>query len=174
MSYASLGTGSSAHALGALFAHATGVAINHVPYRGSAPAMNDLIGGHTSMMFGTLQATMPMIASGQVRALAVSAQHRLPSLPSVPTFAEQGLGALTSTSWYGLFAACGLPRSTADRLDAAVREVLRQPALAAMVEREGGEFRTVAGDDFARFLRAERARWTPAAALLAPPAPKPR
>ena len=171
LAYASLGTGSSAHAVGALLADAAGIAINHVPYRGSAPAMNDLLGGHASMMFGTLQATLPMIASGQVRALAVSAERRSPLLPTVPTFAERGLGALTSTSWYGLFAPCGLPRNVADRLDAAVREAVAQPALAAMIRGEGSEFDGVVGDDFARFLRIERARWARAARLLAPPAP---
>jgi len=168
LSYASLGIGSSAHAVGALFADLTGIAINHAPYRGSAPAINDLLGGHVSMMFGTLQATMPMIAAGQVRALAVSGEHRSARLRSVPTFAERGLPGLTSTSWYGLFAPCGLPRNVAARLDAAVREVIRQPALGAMVQGEGSEFNVVVGDDFARFLRSERVRWAQAAALLAP------
>lgn len=168
LSYASLGTASSAHAVGALFAQEAGIAINHVPYRGSAPAMNDLLGGHVSMMFGTLQATMPMIGSGQVRVLAVSGEHRSPKLQSVPTFAERGFPRLTSTSWYGLFAPCGLPRNIVARLDAAVREVIRQPALAAMVKGEGSEFNVVVGEDFARFLRSERARWAVAAALLAP------
>jgi tripartite-type tricarboxylate transporter receptor subunit TctC len=168
LSYASLGSGSSAHAVGALFADLAGIAINHAPYRGSAPAMNDLLGGHVSMMFGTLQATMPMIAAGQVRALAVSGEQRSVKLQSVPTFAERGFPRLTSTSWYGLFAPCGLPRNVAARLDAAVHEVVRQPALAEKVRGEGSEFNVVVGEDFARFLRSERARWAPAAALLAP------
>jgi tripartite-type tricarboxylate transporter receptor subunit TctC len=172
-SYASLGTGSSAHAIGALFADAAGISVKHIPYRGSAPAINDLIGGHVSMMFGTLQATLSMIASGQVRALAVSGKSRSARLPSVPTFAERGLESLTSTSWYGLFAPCGLPRSVADRLDSALRDVINRPALAAMVRAEGGEFRPVLRDDFGSFLRAERARWARAAALLAPRTPEP-
>jgi tripartite-type tricarboxylate transporter receptor subunit TctC len=171
-SYASLGTGSSAHAIGALFANATGISVNHIPYRGSAPAINDLIGGHVSMMFGTVQATLPMIASGQVRALAVSSKSRSAQLPSVPTFAEHGLDSLTLTSWYGLFAPCGLPRSVADRLDSAVRDLINRPALAALLRTEGSEFQPVLRDDFGRFLRAERARWARAAALLAPRTPE--
>lgn len=167
LSYASLGSGSSAHAVGALFADLTGIVINHVPYRGSTPAMNDLLGGHVSMMFGTLQATMPMIAAERVRALAVSGEQRSPRLQSVPTFAERGLAGLTSTSWYGLFAPCGLPPAVADRLDAAVRTAIDQPALAKMLRDEGSDFKVVVGEDFGRFLRSERARWIPASALLA-------
>lgn len=171
-SYASLGTGSSAHAVGALFADVAGIVVNHIPYRGSAPAINDLIGGHVSMMFGTLQATLPMIASGDVRALGVSSKVRSPLLPSVPTFAERGLERLTSTSWYGLFAPCGLPRSVAARLDDAVRDMISRPALAALLHADGNDFELVLGDDFRRFLLAERARWARAAALLAPSIPK--
>jgi tripartite-type tricarboxylate transporter receptor subunit TctC len=167
-SYASLGAGSSAHAIGALFADVAGISVNHIPYRGSAPAINDLIGGHVSMMFGTLQATLPMIASGQVRALATTGKVRSPRLPAVPTFAERGLDSLTSTSWYGLFVPCGLPQSVADRLDAAVREVFNQPPLTAMLQAEGSEFRPMLRDDFGLFLRLERTRWSRAAALLSP------
>jgi tripartite-type tricarboxylate transporter receptor subunit TctC len=165
LSYASLGQGSSAHVTGARFASLTHIAINHVPYRGSAPAINDLIGGHVSMMFGTLQATLPMIESGQVRVLAVSSERRSPKLPSVPTFAEQGFPELTSTSWYGLFMPCGVPPAVARKLDIAARKVVEQGALAARVEGEGSEFRALIGQDFARFLDAERARWKSASAL---------
>jgi tripartite-type tricarboxylate transporter receptor subunit TctC len=165
-SYASLGAGSSAHAIGALFADVAGISVNHIPYRGSAPAINDLIGGHVSMMFGTLQATLPMIASGQVRALATTGKVRSARLPEVPTFAERGLGSLTSTSWYGLFAPCGLPQSVADRLDAAMRDVFNRPALIALLQAEGSEFRPTLRDDFGLFLRLERMRWSRAAGLL--------
>ena len=168
LSYASLGNGSSSHAIGALFADVTGVILNHVPYRGSAPAMNDLLGGRVSMMFGTLQATLPMILSGQVRALAISAEQRATQLSSVPTFAEQNLASLTLSSWYGLLAPCGLPDPIAHRLESAVREIMQQQSVAATIRADGSAFDVVVGSDFARFLDAERHRWVRAINLLAP------
>lgn len=159
LTYASLGNGSSAHAIGALFADLTHIDIVHVPYRSSPPALRDLLGGHVRMMVGTLHETLPTIRSGHVRLLAVSSAERVPEAPNAPTFRELGLPELTSTSWYGLFAPCGMARDVEGRLQSAARDAILHPAVAAALDLDGRETRAVVGEAFADFLRADRDRW---------------
>lgn len=159
LTYASLGSGSSAHAIGALFADLAHVQIAHVPYRSSPPALRDLLGEHVSMMFGTLHETLPSIRSGHVRALAISSPERVSQAPDVPTFRELGMPELTSTSWYGLFAPCGLPRDVEGRLQSAAREAILHPAIADALDFTGRGSEAIIGEGFADFLREDREHW---------------
>lgn len=160
LSYGSLGTGTTTHALGALFAQKEKLEITHVPYRNSAVAMKDLLGGHVTMMFATLQLVLPALRGGKLRALVTSGARRSADIPDTPTFAELGLADLTSTFWYGLFAPCGLERDVDGRLTGAVREVLQHPQLAAVLAGERSGSPPLVGADFADFIRDERRRWT--------------
>ena len=142
--------------MGVLFAAESRVDMIHVPYNGSAPAVKDLLGGHVTAMFGTMQATLPYIDSGQVRAIAVSSAMRSPRPAQVPTFAEAGLPALTSTSWYGLFAPCGLPTAAQDRLYRDVRIALAARAVKDVLRLDASETQPLFGEEFGRFLDRER------------------
>lgn len=159
LTYASLGSSSSAHAIGALFAELAHIDIAHVPYRSSPPALRDLLGGHVGMMFGTLHETLPTIRSGHARLLAVSSGERLPEAPDAPTFRELGMPELTSTSWYGFFAPCGLPRDVEGLLQSAARDAITHPAIADALDFAGRDRRAIVGEAFVDFLRADREHW---------------
>jgi len=159
LTYASLGSSSSAHAIGALFAQLAGIEIAHVPYRSSPPALRDLLGGHVDMMFGTLHETLPAIRSGHARLLAVTSAQRAPDAPDAPTFGELGMPELASTFWYGLFAPCGLPRDVEGRLQSAAREAILHPAIADALDFAGRASHAVIGEAFVDFLRADREHW---------------
>jgi tripartite-type tricarboxylate transporter receptor subunit TctC len=109
LTYASPGAGSQAHLAGALLELSTGVQLLHVPYRGIAPAVNDLVGGQVSMMFAPLQTALPFVRSGKLRALGVASQKRSPLLPELPTIAEQGVAKFEAVSWYALMVPAGTP-----------------------------------------------------------------
>lgn len=132
VAYGSAGVGSSSHLSAELFADRVGAKLVHVPYKGSAPAMTDLIGGQLTMMFDIIASARAHVASGRVRALAVSALQRNPALPEVPTFAEEGVPGFDVGGWYGLYAPVGLPLETLARLNDATRRVLGQPELQAL------------------------------------------
>jgi tripartite-type tricarboxylate transporter receptor subunit TctC len=104
MNFASSGIGSTHHLAAELFRKMVGVTLNHVPYRGAAPAMNDLVAGHIPILFDNLPTVIPQVEAGNVRALAVASPKRLPSLPSVPTFSEAGVAGFEASSWFGLLA----------------------------------------------------------------------
>jgi tripartite-type tricarboxylate transporter receptor subunit TctC len=166
LTYASLGTGSSSHAIGALFAQESHLELLHVPYRSAPAGMKDVLGGHVSMMVGTVQSALPLLYSGRLRALAVSGRERSRFLPLVPTFAELGLPDLTSTTWYGLFAPCGLPSEVQGKLLGAVDSVMHKPAVTDVISREGGEPAYLLGEGFRRYLEAQSDKWNQVASLL--------
>lgn len=166
ITYASLGGGTSSHAIGALFSREAGVSLVHVAYRGSGPATRDILGGHVDIMFGTLQSTATALDSGQFRALATSAAQRPPHLPGVPTFAEAGLPALTSSSWHGVFAPCALPRSVQDEWASLLARVLDRGAIASAIAARGAEAPRVSGERFEQYLQRDAERWREVAALL--------
>jgi tripartite-type tricarboxylate transporter receptor subunit TctC len=166
VTYASLGTGSSSHAIGALFAQENHLELIHVPYRSASAAMKDVLGGHVSMMVGTVQSALPLLYAGRLRALAVSGSERSRFLPLVPTFAERSLPDLTSTSWYGLFAPCGLPSEIQGKLFGAVDSMMRSPAVTEVITREGGDPAYLLGEGFRRYLEAQGRKWNDVATLL--------
>jgi tripartite-type tricarboxylate transporter receptor subunit TctC len=136
-----------------------GIDLVHVAYRGTGPAMNDLLGGHIQIMFDLLPSSLPQIEAGKVRALANAGATRPRSLPDLPTVAEQGLPGFEATSWFGLVAPSHIPDATKARLIDAVAQALKSPDLATRLHDLGAEPGTAFGKDFAAFMDAEARKW---------------
>lgn len=128
-SYASSGAGGIGHLDGELFKSLTQTDMVHVPYRGSGPALNDVIAGQVNAQFDNLPSSMPHIQAGKLRALAIAAPKRLPALPDVPTFAEGGLPEMDNMAWYGLVAPAGTPQAVIDRIHDATVKALKDPKI---------------------------------------------
>ena len=160
LSYASFGSGSSAHMTGVMFASRAGVEIVHVPYKGAGPALTDVVGGHVHMMFTLLPSVMSQVRAGSLRALAVASAKRDPSLPEVPTFIESGMAEFLSDSWYGVFAPAGTPPEVVSRLNAEVQKVLALPEVRQRLATEGAEPMGNAPEAFAAQVRRDLAHWT--------------
>jgi tripartite-type tricarboxylate transporter receptor subunit TctC len=159
LSYGSFGNGTSAHLAGELFKRLAGVELTHVPYRGSAPALTDLLGGQIDMMFTTAASVAPYIASGKLRALAVTSPQRSPAMPTVPTVAESGVPGYVAESWYGLYAPAGTPRDVVMRLNAAIRKAALSDGFKKRIEDEGLVVLASPPEELARYVAAEEARW---------------
>ena len=160
LSYASPGAGSQAHLAGALLELSTGVQLLHVPYRGIAPAVTDLVGGQVSMMFAPLQTALPHIRSGKLRALGIASQKRSPLLPDVPTIAEQGVAKFEAVSWYALMVPAATPSDVVDRLSAATVRFLASPDARAKLAAQGMDPGGGTPQELAATIRAESARWS--------------
>jgi len=141
LTYGSAGTGTSPHIAGEMFARQAGISMTHVPYKGSAPAQTDLIGGQVQMVFQVIQVALPAIRNGQVRALAVTGAKRLPDLPDVPTMTEMGLPEASLELWWGLLAPAGLPADVLRTLNEAVRQAVAH----AEVQQKLGNAGLIAG-----------------------------
>jgi len=135
-----------------------GVRMVHVPYKGIAPAMTDLMGGEVQLMFGTIVALVPHIQAGKLRALAVTSRKRSALLADVPTLAESGLPDYQAGSWYGIEAPAGTPREIIDRLNAAIVKALREPEVAKRLAAEGAEVIGSTPEEFGAHIKAELAR----------------
>jgi tripartite-type tricarboxylate transporter receptor subunit TctC len=159
LNFGSPGNGSSAHLTGELFKQVTGISMQHVPYKGSAPALMDLIAGRIDIMFDNIPLPLPHIKAGKLRALAVTAAQRSPSLPDVPTLAEAGVPGFDVSSWYGIYAPAGLPQDMLAKLNAAFNEALRTPEIRERLASQGW---TVVGgtpEQFSAHTQAELERW---------------
>jgi tripartite-type tricarboxylate transporter receptor subunit TctC len=161
--FGSAGPGTSQHLAGALFEVLTDTRMTHVPYQGGAPALSDLVGGHIDVMFEPLPTALPFIRSGAVRALAVTTPTRTPALPGVRTLAESGVPDYHLTWWFGVSAPARLPAERLAKLNAALRDVLQEPALRTAFAEMGASPLADTPEEFARVIRADIARW---AALL--------
>ncbi|RAI44019.1 Bug family tripartite tricarboxylate transporter substrate binding protein [Rhodoplanes roseus] len=159
LNFASAGTGSLLHMLGELFSRETGISLQHVPYRGGAPAVTAVLSGEADMLFADAPVVMPHVESGGVRALAVTSPAREPALPDVPTFAEAGLPGMTSESWYGILAPAGTPPVLVARLEQAVTASLATPEVAANFARQGARVPDSTAAQFAAYLAAQVAKW---------------
>ena len=126
LTYGSAGTGTSQHLAGELFKYMTGVDIVHIPYRGGAPAMNDLLGGHINMMFVQVPSALPQLKAGKVRAIAVGSDKRDPKMPDIPTVAESGVKGYNSDTWYGFIAPTGVPEPVLQKLHTAIVQALKE------------------------------------------------
>ncbi len=155
LDYASFGTGSSAHLAGEMLRTMAGINVVHVAYKGGPPAVNDLVGGHVSIMFNSLPAVLPLVKSDRLRALAVASAKRAPTLPELPTFAEAGLAGFEAGSWYGLFAPAGTPRDAITRLHAETVRMLALPEIKQKLANEGAEAIGNSPEEFAAYLRKE-------------------
>jgi tripartite-type tricarboxylate transporter receptor subunit TctC len=159
MNVASSGIGSTHHLAAELFKKMAGVTLNHVPYRGAAPAMSDLVAGHVPILFDNLSTVIPQVHAGNVRALAVASPRRLPSLPDVPTFAEAGLEGFEASSWFGLLAPAGTPSGIVARVIGDVEKALSRPELQKKFETTGAQVAAISGAKFADFIKKETEKW---------------
>jgi len=160
LDFASTGSGSSVHLAAELFASMAGVKLNHVPYRGSAPALTDLIGGHVSIMFATLPPAIGLVRDDKVRALGVTGPKRSSAFPDLPTIAEAGLPGYESVLHYGLVAAASTPRPIVDKLNAALREALADESLRARLATEGAEPLPSTPEEYAADIDREEIKWS--------------
>jgi len=161
LAYGSAGNGSSNHLSGELFKSIAGVQINHVPYRGSAPAMIDMLGGRIAMMFDTISVQTQNIAAGKVRALAVTGPKRSPLLPEVPTAQEAGLKGFDVTIWFGVLAPAGTPAPIIARLNREVVTVMATDEMRKRMQADGAEARTSTPAEFAALIKQDTAKWAP-------------
>lgn len=159
MSYGSPGTGSTVHLSGELFKSAANLNLVHVPYKGSAPALTDLIGGQIDFIFENITPALPFIQSGKLKALAVTSAERLPLLPHVPTMKESGFPSFVTATWNGVLAPKGTPRAIVQRIEAATLKVASSPDFKARVAALGGEPRLLGSSDFRNFTRGEFKHW---------------
>jgi tripartite-type tricarboxylate transporter receptor subunit TctC len=159
LSFGSAGSGSSTHTVPELFKLAARVDITHVPYRGSAPALNDLVAGTIQMMLDQIPSAIGQIRGGRVRALAVTGARRSPLLPDVPTMAEIGLPDAQATSWGAVMAPGGLPAPVVARFNAAIADALGQQAVKDRLAAAGADGVASSAEELAAYLRAESAKW---------------
>ena len=159
LTYASSGNGGGTHLAGELFNLQAGTDLVHVPYKGSAPAMADVLGGQVQMMFADAPTALPQVRGGKVRALGVAQAQRSELLPAVPTFAEAGLANYEAYSWTGFVAPAGTPKDVAAKLSADLQRVLALPEVKARLHDAGAEAAPNSADAFGRFISAELAKW---------------
>jgi tripartite-type tricarboxylate transporter receptor subunit TctC len=159
LSFASPGAGSQAHLAGELMALSAEVKLIHVPYKGIGPALNDVVGGQVTMMFGAMSAVLPHVKSGKLRALGVASIKRSATMPELPTIAEQGLPRFEAVSWYALMAPAGTPAPIVDRLNAEIARSLAKPAIREKFAAQGLEPGGGKPQDLATEIQAETVRW---------------
>jgi len=159
IAYASAGIGSSLHLAAELFRQKAGITITHVPYRGAAPAITDLVAGRVQMMLGDVTGLLPQVQGGALRALGITAAARFSGLPDVPTIAEAGIEGVISDTFYGVLAPAGVPAGRLSALAAALRAALAEPDTRAALAGQGGNIIGSTPEDFAARLRVSSARW---------------
>jgi tripartite-type tricarboxylate transporter receptor subunit TctC len=159
LSYASGGLGTTSHLAGELFKSTAKVDIVHVPYKGNAPAITDLLGGQTQMLFATMPTVLPHVKAGKLRAIASIGLVRTAALPDVPTVAESGLPGFEVSNWIGLFAPAGTPSDIVAKLNAEVQKIMRSPDVQKRLEAEGARFIPTTPAQFAAFQKEELVKW---------------
>jgi tripartite-type tricarboxylate transporter receptor subunit TctC len=159
LNFASSGAGTSIHLSGELFKTATGVQMQHIPYKGSAPALQDLVGGQVQLMFDNLPSALPLIKAGKLRALAVTSATRSPALPDIPTVAESGLPGFEASSWFGLLVPAGTPAAVVARINAEGNKWLASPEARDKLTAQGANAAGGTPEDFAKHITAETAKW---------------
>ena len=159
LSNASSSNGSPGHVSGELFKSMTGTDIVHIPYKGGAPAIADLIAGNVQLMFESTNSIAPHVKQGRVRALAVTGVHRAHSLPDVPTMIEAGVPGYEVTAWTGVIAPAGLPRPILERLNAAVNAAINEPLVKERLAQLGSEGGGGTPEDYANLIRRDSAKW---------------
>jgi tripartite-type tricarboxylate transporter receptor subunit TctC len=158
--FGSSGNGSTNHLAGELLKSMTGIDIVHVPYKGAAPAMNDLVAGHIPMMFDNIPAVLPQVKGKTIIAIAVAGSKRASALPDVPTVSERGVPGFEASAWFGLVAPAKTPAPVLAKLAGDVDAILKMPDVQKRFDELGAEPGAVSGAEFGKFLDAETTKWT--------------
>ena len=159
MSFASSGSGTSIHVSGELFKTMTGIDMTHIPYKGRATAIPDVLGGRVTMMFDNMPSSLPLVKDGKLRALGVTSAQRSPAAPDIPTIAEQGLPGFDAVSWFAMFAPAGTPKAIVDKLQVEVKKILQSSEVGRKLAEIGLEVVASTPEELAAYQRAEIAKW---------------
>ncbi len=159
LNYASVGQGSPNHMGMELFKALTATDIVHVPYKGTGPAITDLIGGQVQLMFNSMPSVLPLVASGKLKGLAVGSAQRSRAVPDIPTVSEAGVPGFENVTWYGMFAPAKTPHDIIVRLNKQVVQILADPEMTRRLASQGAEPRSSTPDELSKFMRIESERW---------------
>jgi tripartite-type tricarboxylate transporter receptor subunit TctC len=159
MSFASSGSGTSIHVSGELFKSMTGIDMTHIPYKGRASAIPDLLGGRVTMMFDNMPSSLPLVREGKLRALGVTSQKRSPAAPEIPTIAEAGLPGFEAVSWFAVFAPSGTPKPIVDKLQTEISRILKLPDVAKRLNDIGLDPVGSTAEELAAYQRTEIIKW---------------
>jgi len=159
LNYASVGIGSPNHMGMELLKALTGIDIVHVPYKGTGPAITDLLGGQVQVMFNSMPSVIPLVASGKLKGLAVGSVQRSPAVPDIPTVAEAGVPGFENVTWYGMFAPAKTPHDIIVKLNKQVVQILASPEMAQRLASQGAEPRSSTPEELTKFMRVESERW---------------
>lgn len=159
LNYASTGTGGTSHLAGELFKMMTGTDIVHISYKGSGPAVTDLLGGQVTLMFDSVASSLPLVTSGKLRALAVTGKNRSPALPDLPTVAEAGLPGFEASAWNGINAPAGTPPHVLRKLNAEIIKILATPDTKQRFAKVGAEPAGGSPEQFDAFIASEMDKW---------------
>ena len=160
LNFASSGTGGNSHLSGELLKRMAGIELTHVPYKGAAPALTDVISGQVQLLFPTLPTVLTQLRAGRVRAIAVTSLKRSPALPEIPTIAESGVPGYEATNWYGVLAPASTPKTIVDAINAGILEALRSPAVADAITAQGADPVGSTPAEFATYLKSEVEKWS--------------
>jgi tripartite-type tricarboxylate transporter receptor subunit TctC len=159
VNFGSAGAGTASHITGEYFARAAGITLVHIPYKGTGPALTDLLGGHIPMAFAPIPASHGNVAAGKLRALAVTSTTRSSLLPDVPTIAESGIGGFDASLYYGLAAPAGTPRPIIDRLNKALRDALASDEVKRQLGNDGTDITPGTPEDYADAIDKDEKKW---------------
>lgn len=159
MSFASSGSGTSIHVSGELFKSMTGIDMTHIPYKGRASALPDLLGGRVTMMFDNMPSSLPLAREGKLRALGVTSLARSPAAPDIPTIAESGLPGFEAVSWFAMFAPAGTPKPVVDKIQAEISRILKTADVAKKLTDIGLEPVGSTAEELAAYQRSEIVKW---------------
>ncbi|HEX7888803.1 MAG TPA: tripartite tricarboxylate transporter substrate binding protein [Ramlibacter sp.] len=159
LSFGSAGSGTSIHLSGELFNTMAGVKMQHIPYKGRAQAIPDLLGGRVQLMFDNVPSSLPLVKNGELKGLAVTSAQRSPAAPDIPTVAESGIPGFEATSWFGLYGSPGIPRDVQMRINAETLKVMAMPDVKAKLNGLGLEINTGTPEALVTFMQAETVKW---------------
>ena len=159
LTFASSGSGSSIHVSGELFNTLAGVKMQHIPYKGRAQAIPDLLGGRVTMMFDNMPSSLPLVKSGELKGIAVTSAHRHPAAPNIPTIAESGLPQFEATSWFALFGPAGVPKDVVARINAETARALGQPDVKEKLATLGLDPNPGTPEALVALVQSETAKW---------------
>jgi tripartite-type tricarboxylate transporter receptor subunit TctC len=164
INYATSGQGSIVHMATELFGMNAGIKMNHIPYKGTGPALTDTMAGNTTLLFGSIAATLPLTKGGRLKPIAVTTAKRIPALPNVPSIAESGVPGYDVTNWHGLIGPKGLPRPIVDRVNAEVNKVIKSKDMIEKLEADGVAPVGGSPEDFLKVIQREIPQWKKVAA----------